>query len=97
LAAHFQFELTKDPVAAMAQQMNRQSGLGGSVARMGNNNNNVDMLSSSMSEEPCIDFFPTGRTEPARIRVVSEMSGVIDITCASPAEPFEIVPTGATY
>lgn len=44
--------------------------------------------------EQCVDFFPTGRTEPARLLVISAQAGTIEIACASPAEPFEIVRTG---
>jgi type II secretion system protein H len=48
-------------------------------------------------QENSVDFFPTGRTEMARFRVISDQAGVTEITCASPAEPFEVVNTGDGY
>jgi type II secretion system protein H len=94
LALNFQIELAKDPAAAMDPRMGSQSRIGLSSSRLGNGQ---EMLSSSQSDQPCIDFFPSGRTEPARIRVISQLSGSVEIACASPAEPFEIVTTGAGY
>jgi prepilin-type N-terminal cleavage/methylation domain-containing protein len=94
LALNFRIELAKDPLAGMDPRLGSPSGMGASRSRLGDTQ---DMLSSSASDQPCIDFFATGRTEPARIRVVSELSGSIEIACASPAEPFEIVTTGAGY
>jgi prepilin-type N-terminal cleavage/methylation domain-containing protein len=48
-------------------------------------------------QENCVDFYPTGRTEVARFHVISDQAGVIEIACASPAEPFEVVSTGGGY
>ncbi|WP_428937146.1 pilus assembly FimT family protein [Fontivita pretiosa] len=41
-----------------------------------------------------IDFYPTGRTRPVRIRLTDEGRYPIEIECASPAELFHIVNPG---
>jgi Tfp pilus assembly protein FimT len=41
----------------------------------------------------CIDFFPTGRTQPARVRLYDAV-GAYEIACFSPAETFQLVQAG---
>ena len=37
-----------------------------------------------------IDFFPTGRTQPARIRLISPNGDTAEIVCPTPAEQFAL-------
>ncbi|HYO09333.1 MAG TPA: GspH/FimT family pseudopilin [Tepidisphaeraceae bacterium] len=39
---------------------------------------------------PACDFFPTGRTQPAQVRISNEQGNVLDISCATPAEGFAL-------
>lgn len=44
-----------------------------------------------VADEPnCIDFYPTGRTQVARVRIFDERT-VYEIECAAPGEVFRIV------
>jgi Tfp pilus assembly protein FimT len=38
-----------------------------------------------------VNFYPTGRTDPARVRISDGAGHSIDIECASPAEQFRVV------
>ena len=38
-----------------------------------------------------LDFFPTGRTQPAWVRISSDDGFALDIKCPSPAEGFSLV------
>ncbi len=49
---------------------------------------------SPQSGGTCIDFSPTGRTQPARVRIISDQGEMIEIECASPAEMFEVLSPG---
>jgi type II secretion system protein H len=37
-----------------------------------------------------VDFLPTGRTEPARVRIGRDDANAVDIECPSPAEGFRL-------
>jgi len=88
LGQGLRIELAKDVVTPTESRV----GLGQSRMGYGRGQAGTDQ-----TEQMCIDFFPNGRTEPAMLRVVSEQAGTIQIACASPAEPFEIVTAGAGY
>ena len=40
-----------------------------------------------------IDFYPTGRTQPAKVRLSSDRGETVDIECPSPAEGLIVVST----
>lgn len=89
LAQNVRVELSKEVLPTITAQ----AGPGGS--RFGFGQSALGAASTAEFDQPYIDFFPNGRTEPARLRVMSEQAGTIEIACASPAEPFEIVSPGA--
>ncbi|MGA2500356.1 MAG: GspH/FimT family pseudopilin [Tepidisphaeraceae bacterium] len=43
-----------------------------------------------------IDFFPTGRTQPAKVRITSDQGETLEIECAAPAESFRVLNAGDT-
>jgi type II secretion system protein H len=51
----------------------------------------LELTLTAQAQENCIEFYPTGRTQPGRIRIVSDQGEVMEIACATPAEPFQIV------
>ncbi|HOW69970.1 MAG TPA: prepilin-type N-terminal cleavage/methylation domain-containing protein [Phycisphaerae bacterium] len=55
----------------------------------------IELRTTPESADSFIPFYPTGRTQPAQVRITSELGETVDIECASPAESFEIVPGGA--
>jgi len=38
-----------------------------------------------------VDFFPTGRTQPATVRITSDDGYMVDIVCPTPAEGFTLL------
>jgi prepilin-type N-terminal cleavage/methylation domain-containing protein len=97
LVQGLRIELEKDPAAGptgLIPRMSGQSRMPSGMSRMGYGQ---VQASEIPSDQPYIDFFPTGRTEPARLIVISEQSGQRVIACVAPAEPFEIVNNGAEY
>ena len=42
-----------------------------------------------------IDFYPSGRTQPMRVRITDETGHSIEIECTTPAEDFRIVSTSS--
>lgn len=54
----------------------------------------IELRTTQESTESFIPFFPTGRTQPARVLISSEMGESAEIECASPAESFEVVTGG---
>lgn len=41
-----------------------------------------------------IEFHPTGRTQPARVRIVSDLGDAIYVECPTPSERFRLVTQG---
>jgi prepilin-type N-terminal cleavage/methylation domain-containing protein len=41
-----------------------------------------------------VDFYPTGRTDPAIVQITAQNGDVTEIRCPSPAEPFRVVNPG---
>src|SRR5262245_1467079 len=46
---------------------------------------------SATTAAQSIEFYPTGRVEPARVRITGEAGYVQEIECTSPAEGFHLV------
>jgi len=92
LAEGLQITMTKLTETSSDPRTNNQARTNQTSARPGYNQQN---LSSSAAGEPCIDFFATGRTEPARLVVVSAQAGERVIECTAPSEPFALVKTEA--
>ena len=40
-----------------------------------------------------IEFYPTGRIQPGRVRVLSDRGNVIEIVCATPTENYHVIST----
>ena len=55
----------------------------------------IELRMTQESTDNFIPFYPTGRTQPARVRITSDLGETVDIECLSPAESFEIVSGGA--
>jgi type II secretion system protein H len=55
----------------------------------------IELRATQESMENFIPFYPTGRTQPAQVRITSDLGETVDIECASPAESYEIVLGGA--
>lgn len=55
----------------------------------------IELRTMQQSTDNFIPFYPTGRTQPACVRITSDVGEAVDIACASPAESFEIVEGGA--
>jgi prepilin-type N-terminal cleavage/methylation domain-containing protein len=51
----------------------------------------IQMVTTLQSGESYIDFYPTGRTQPARVRIFSDQGESMDIECATPAETFQVL------
>ncbi|MFI5381797.1 MAG: GspH/FimT family pseudopilin [Tepidisphaerales bacterium] len=43
-----------------------------------------------------IDFYPTGRTQPAKVRITSDQGVVLEVECAAPTESFQVINVGDT-
>jgi type II secretion system protein H len=55
----------------------------------------IDLTSSDATASPTfIEFYATGRTQPGRVRIISDHGDQIEIVCASPAESYHIVSSG---
>ena len=52
----------------------------------------LQLLSSTggAPDQPAIDFYPTGRVQPATVKITSARGETIQINCPSPAEGFVI-------
>lgn len=51
----------------------------------------IRLVNTVQSQESYIEFQPTGRVQPARVRITSDRAEDIDIECTAPAESFEVV------
>ena len=51
----------------------------------------IELVQALPTGDSCISFTPTGRTQPARIRVISDQGESVEIECATPAELFRVV------
>lgn len=44
--------------------------------------------------ENCIDFYPTGRTQPAHVLIISDQEETIELACTTPSEMFRLISAG---
>jgi type II secretion system protein H len=57
----------------------------------------IDMTEPSGARRDSVDFFPTGRTQEARVRITSPEGETADIQCATPTEGFRALAPGETW
>jgi type II secretion system protein H len=51
----------------------------------------IELAQALPAGDSSISFTPTGRTQPARIRITSEQGESVEIECTTPAELFRVV------
>jgi type II secretion system protein H len=57
----------------------------------------ISMSDSTGARRDSVDFFPTGRTQEARVRITSPEGETADIMCATPTEGFRALAAGETW
>jgi general secretion pathway protein H len=53
----------------------------------------ISMTDGSSQQLSVVDFYPTGRTQAASVRITSDDGFAVDIVCPSPAEGFALAST----
>lgn len=58
----------------------------------------IELLASQQAADKgaSIDFFPTGRTQPSKVRITSNQGESLEIECAAPTESFRVLNVGDT-
>ena len=67
-----------------------------SSGQTADNGNSSGIGKNNSNSGTSIDFFPTGRTQPAKVSIRSGQGDVLEIECAAPSESFRVLNVGGT-